>query len=51
MCDKCIEIDRAIERYRRIMRSIGDDLTIEQIKRLIVDSEAQKAALHPEQTK
>ena len=50
MCDKCVEIDKAIERYRRIILSIDDVLTVEGIKRLIAESEAQKAALHPEET-
>jgi hypothetical protein len=49
MCEKCITIDHTIERYRRIKRSINDDLTIERAKDLISDLEAQKAILHPSQ--
>jgi hypothetical protein len=37
MCDKCVEIDRTIERYRRIERTINDDLTIASVKKLIAD--------------
>jgi hypothetical protein len=49
MCEKCIEIDKRIERYRRILRLISDQITIEQSKELIADLQAQKASLHPEQ--
>jgi len=48
MCDKCVEIDRTIERYRRISLSIGDQLTVDRAKQLIADLRVQKAALHPE---
>jgi hypothetical protein len=49
MCDKCIELDDQMERYRRIASTINDQLTIDRIKSLIAELEAQKAALHPEQ--
>jgi hypothetical protein len=48
MCDKCVDIDKTIERYRRILRSIGDKLTIDRTEVLIAELVAQKAALHPE---
>jgi hypothetical protein len=48
MCDKCVEIDRLIDRYRKIQRSIGDQVTVDRTKELIADLKAQKAALHPE---
>ena len=48
MCDKCDEIDKTIERYRQIKRSILDQITVERAKELIAELEAQKAALHPE---
>jgi hypothetical protein len=50
MCEKCVEIDQTIERYRKIQRSIGDPVTIDRAKELIAELEAQKVALHPEQT-
>jgi hypothetical protein len=50
MCEKCVEIDKTIERYRRIIRAVGDQLTIDRTMDLITDLQAQKAALHPEQT-
>jgi hypothetical protein len=49
MCEKCTDIDNTIERYRRILLAIGDQLTIDRTKEMIADLQAQKAALHPEQ--
>jgi hypothetical protein len=49
MCDKCAELDKRIERYRRLSSSITDQLTIDRIKDMIADLVAQKLALHPEQ--
>jgi hypothetical protein len=51
MCEKCVEIDKNIERYRRIQRTIGDQVTIDRTKELIADLQAQKAALHSYETK
>jgi hypothetical protein len=48
MCEKCVEIDKAIDRYRNIQRSIGDQVTVDRTKELIADLEARKVALHPE---
>jgi len=42
------EIDKTIERYRQIKRSIMDQLTVDRAKELIAELEARKAALHPE---
>jgi hypothetical protein len=47
MCEKCREIDKNIERYRRMLLAIGDQLTIDRTKEMIGDLEAQKVALHP----
>jgi hypothetical protein len=49
MCDKCEELDKKIEHYRKIILGIGDKLTVERIEAMIGDLQAQKAALHPEQ--
>jgi hypothetical protein len=49
MCEKCVEVDNAIERYRKIQRSIGDQVTVDRTKELIAELTAQKVALHPEQ--
>lgn len=51
MGEKCVEIDTTIERYRKIMSSIDDQLTLDRAKQLIAELQAQKASLHsPEQT-
>lgn len=47
MCDKCVEIDGTIERYRKILRSITDQITVDHMKELLAELEARKAALHP----
>jgi hypothetical protein len=49
MCDKCAKLDKKIEHYRGMTLAIGDQLTVERIKALIEDLQAQKAVLHPEQ--
>jgi hypothetical protein len=51
MCDKFIELDEKIARYRRISSTINDQLTIDRIKSLIVELEAQKAAFTPNNSK
>jgi hypothetical protein len=48
MCEQCVEIDKTIERYRRILLSIGDQLTVDRTKELIAELQAKKDALHPE---
>jgi hypothetical protein len=48
MCEKCVEIDNQIDRYRKILRSINDQVTLDRASTLIADLEAQKAALHPD---
>jgi hypothetical protein len=49
MCEKCNEIDKNIERYRRIQRTIADQVTVDRTKELIAELVAQKAELHPDQ--
>ena len=51
MCDKCQDLVKKIERYRRLAFSINDRLTIDRFNQLIEDAEAEKAKLHPEQEK
>jgi hypothetical protein len=46
MCEKCIEIDRTIERYRNLQRTILDQVTVARAKELIAELQAEKAALH-----
>jgi len=49
MCDKCDELDKKIEHYRKISSAIGDQITVERINAMIADLQAQKVVLHPEQ--
>lgn len=49
MCEKCIEIGKTIERYRRIKEKIADPAFVNRAKELIAELEADKAALHREQ--
>ena len=49
MCDKCQELEKKIERYRRIVFSINDRETIDRFNELIKDTEVEKATLHPDQ--
>jgi beta-phosphoglucomutase-like phosphatase (HAD superfamily) len=50
MCDKCVELDSKIEHYQHMASRITDQATLDGIKELIERMQAQKAALHPEQT-
>ncbi len=49
MCERCGEIDKTIERYRRITRQIPDREFNHRAKQMIADLEAEKAALHPQE--
>ena len=42
MCEKCFEINKRLERCRRLLRSIDDQVTVDRAKELIADLEAQK---------
>jgi hypothetical protein len=48
MCEKCDEIDKRIERYRQVERTILDQITVDRAKEMIAELQTQKAALHPE---
>jgi hypothetical protein len=47
MCDKCDEIETALERYRRLKGQINDQQMLDSATRLIAELEADKIALHP----
>jgi hypothetical protein len=49
MCDKCVEIDKKLEQYRRIAHSITDELTIERINKAIDQAVSERAGLHLDQ--
>jgi hypothetical protein len=46
MCEKCVDIDRTIERFLRVQRSISDELTVDRAKEVILELETIKAELH-----
>jgi hypothetical protein len=46
MCDKCLELDKKIERYRRVSSSLA--VTIDRLKALTEELQTQKVELHPE---
>jgi hypothetical protein len=48
MCEKCPQIDKTIERYRRVIMSISDPVTVGEAKKLLAAALGQKAELHPE---
>jgi hypothetical protein len=49
MCDKCSEFDKAIERYRRVIALIADQITVREASDLLAAALQQKALLHPDQ--
>jgi hypothetical protein len=49
MCDKCVELDKRIERYRQIRERVLDPAFAAGIGKLIEEAEAQKAELHPDE--
>jgi hypothetical protein len=51
MCEKCVKLDSKIDHYRFLASRLTDQLTIDGIKQLIERIQAQKAEIHPEQTK
>jgi hypothetical protein len=51
MCDKGIELDRKINRYRQITERVLDPLLAEGVGKLIKEAKAEKAALHREPRK
>jgi uncharacterized protein YlaI len=48
MCEKCAEIDKRIERFKRIVNRFTDTQMVEGLTRRIDELEAQKSALHPD---
>jgi hypothetical protein len=49
MCEKCVALDAKIDRYQRMARMITDQRTLDGIAKAIEETNAEKAALHPEQ--
>jgi hypothetical protein len=51
MCDKCVELDKKIERYREVSSSLTDQITIDRIKSLIDELQAQKLNFTPSRSR
>ena len=52
MCEKCQELDAAIERYRRFLARVIDNAELAAgLNGLIKEAEAEKAELHHGQQK
>ena len=49
MRDKCQELEKKIERFRKLAFSINDQLTIDRFNQIIKEAEAEKAKLHADQ--
>ena len=49
MCEKCIEIDEKVIRFRRIVDRFTDQQTVEGLTAAIAELLQEKAGLHPEQ--
>jgi hypothetical protein len=47
MCEKRAELDLKLAKYRRMVFSITDQLTIDRLNALISETLAEKARLHP----
>ncbi len=46
MCENCEKLKEKLIRYRRLLQSIYDERTYQDIKQLIVEGEAQLATAH-----
>ena len=42
MCDKCQELEKKIERYRRLASLINDQLTVDRFNQLIKDTKPRR---------
>jgi hypothetical protein len=48
MCEKCVELDAKIDRYKQLARLITDQWILDGIAKAIDKANAEKAALHPD---
>jgi hypothetical protein len=51
MCEKCVPLDRALENFRRLQKTVDDRAALALIEIAIDDLESEKAVLHPESPK
>ena len=47
MCEKCEDLQRRMDRFRRLGSQISDAVTVERFKAAIAELEALKAKMHP----
>lgn len=47
MCAKCDDIQRRLDRYRRLGSQISDQIAVERFKTAVVELEAERAKMHP----
>jgi hypothetical protein len=47
MCEKCVEIDKTIVRYQRVLLSIGDQVTVDRDQRVDCRSGDSKGRASP----
>ena len=48
MCEKCDALDERIRKYQAMAARVLDQQTLDGIKHLVQEMEAQKKALHPD---
>jgi hypothetical protein len=48
MCDKCVDIEEKLARYRRLHKAVGDNDVIQRLREMIDELAAEKLALHPD---
>jgi hypothetical protein len=46
MCEKCVELDGKISRYRQLASKVTDQRTLDGIQKLIAQMQAEKTAIH-----
>jgi hypothetical protein len=47
MCRRCQDIDKTIDRYKRLKNQIADHQMYQAAEKLVLKLEAEKLALHP----
>jgi hypothetical protein len=48
MCEKCVELNKKIARYRGLSEGIDDHAIKDRLASLVAELQAEKATLHPE---
>jgi hypothetical protein len=46
MCERCVEADKKLERYRMLRNSAADNLVVQMIREMIDTLAAEKNAFH-----